>query len=848
MKTLRRFLMRLDEEPLSEERGLPVLDSLVRDVRYGIRALLRSPGFALVAVVSLALGIGANTTIFSVANAVLYRPLPFDDPDRLVVIHEQNTKQDSQRLPMLSTIIEWQEQAQSFDRIEGIVSYAEANTVSSGEGAAERVRIQFLTPGAFSLLGLNPAHGRVFTPEDAVPERSVIISDGLWRRRFAGDVGVLGQAIRVADRPRPVVGVMPAGVWTVPWMQDVDIWTPIDLRVNELTPQTRWLTAYARLRSSVTLEQAQAEMDGFARRMAEQQPDAYRDWTLTVEPLGDTYSRGAGTVLYMLLGAAGFVLLIACANVANLLLARGASRQREVGVRLSLGAGRRRLFQQLLTESLLLSVIGGAAGVLVGWGGLQIFLAMASDRFPRMDEVAIDGKVLLFTLTISLLTGILFGLAPAWRATQLNLVTMLKEGGRQATSGSRHRSSRILAVSEVALAFVLLVGAGLMINSVLRLQQVDVGYDPENLLTGRVQLGSSKYVEVLPGNMKRVTPQTPLFYRQVKERLTAIPGVRSAAVASAANPQPFRVLGRPDPPLEQQPQASVQEVGPDYFETLGISLLKGRVIDERDRESTQWVAVVNQTLARTIFPDDDPLGKLLHLRFGGGGIQADDERPRVIVGVVPDVTSWGPAQRAMPAIYTSDQQHQWVYPSGASSIHLQKRLYVRTSQEPSRTATSLRQAVSEIDRDQAVLDVMPEAQRLEKQIGPWRFFRNLYVIFAALAVALAVVGVYGLMSYSVAERRHEFSIRMALGADRSQVLRQVLGQGVVLSLAGIGIGIAAGFGLTRFLSNLLFEVKPQDPLTFLVVSLVMMTVALLSCYVPARRATAVDPANVLRTE
>jgi putative ABC transport system permease protein len=835
------------KESYRDEQGLPVLDSLAGDVRYGMRALLRSPGFTLVAVVSLALGIGANTTIFSVANAVLYRPLPFNDPDRLVVIHEQNTKRESQRVPMLSTMIEWQEQARSFEQIEGIVGYAETYTLS-GEGAAERVRIQFLTPGAFSLLGVRPARGRAFTPEDAVPDRSVILSDGLWQRRFAGDAGVLGQTIRVADTRRLIVGVMPAGVWTAPWLQNVDMWTPIDLRVNELTPQTRWLTAYARLRPTVTLEQAQAEMDGFARRMAEQQPDAYKDWTLRVEPLGDTYARGAGTVLYMLLGAAGFVLLIACANVANLLLARGARRQREVAVRLSLGAGRRRLFQQLLTESLLLSLIGGAAGVLVGWGGLRIFLAMASNRFPRMDEVAIDGNVLLFTLAVSLLTGILFGLAPAWRATQLNLVTMLKEGGRQATSGSRHRSSRILAVSEVALAFVLLVGAGLMINSVLRLQRVDVGYDPENLLTGRVQLGSSKYVEVLAGNLKRVTPQAPLFYQQVKERLTAIPGVRSAAVASAASGQPFRVVGRPDPPREQQPYASVQEVAPDYFETLGISLLKGRVIDGRDRESTQWVAVVNQTMARTIFPDDDPLGKLLHLQFGGGGIQRDDEQPRVIVGVVSDVKNGGPAQRPMPAIYTSDQQHQWVYPSGASSIHLQKTLYVRTSGEPSSIANSVRHAVSEVDRDQTVFDMMPEAQRLEMQIGPWRFFRNLYGIFAALAVVLAVVGIYGLMSYSVAERRHEFGIRMALGAEKSTVLRQVLGQGLVLSLVGIGIGIAAGFGLTRFLSNLLFEVKPQDPLTFLAVSLVMIAVALVSCYVPALRATTVDPANVLRTD
>ena len=517
MRALRQFLTRLgrsimgrEEERDRDQQGSPLLDGLVRDVRYGMRALLRSPGFALVSVISLSIGIGVNTTIFSVANAVLYRPLPFEDPDNLVVIHEQNTKRESQRVPSLSTIIEWQEQARSFEQIEGIVWGADANTLS-GEGPAERVRIQFLTPGAFSLLGVKPARGRVFNLEDAVPDRSVIISDGLWQRRFGGDPGVLGRTIRVGDRLRPIVGVMPAGAWTAPWMQDIDGWTPIDLRRNELTPNTRWLTTYARLKQTVTLEQAQAEMDGFARRMAEQQPDAYGDWTLKVEPLAKTYTRDAGTVLHMLLGAAGFVLLIACANVANLLLARGASRQREIAVRLSLGAGRRRLFQQLLTESLLLSLIGGGVGVLVGWGGLRIFLAMAANRFPRTDEIAIDGNVLLFTLTVSLLTGMLFGLIPAWRATRLNLVTMLKDGGRQSTSGSRHQSNRILAVCEVALAFVLLVGAGLMINSVLRLQRVDVGYNPENLLTGRVQLGSSKYVEVLGGNMKRVTPRLRCF-------------------------------------------------------------------------------------------------------------------------------------------------------------------------------------------------------------------------------------------------------------------------------------------------------------------------------------------------
>jgi predicted permease len=827
-------------------RTLSFLDGLMRDLQYGGRALLRSPSFSVVAIASLALGIGANTTMFSVAHAVLYRPLPFDDPDRLVVIHEQNAKTASQRLPPLASIIEWQEQARSFEQIEGIVWYAEANTVAA-DGGAERVRIQFLTPGAFSLLGMRPARGRLFTAADAVTgNRSAIISEGLWQRLFAGAPDIVQRTLRVGDLQWPIVGVLPGGSWTTPWLPDIDVWVPIDLRVNELTPQTRWLTAHGRLKASATIEQAQAEMDVLARRLAEQQPGVYRDWGLKIEPLAETYARGAGSVLYMLLGASGFVLLIACANVANLLLARGAGRQREVAIRLSLGAGRGRVFQHVLTESLLLSLIGGAAGVLVGWGGLRIFLAMASEGFPRAAEIAIDGNVLLFTCVVSLLTGILFGLAPAWRATTVSLVSMLKESGRPSAGGGRHRTNRLLAVAETALAFVLLVGAGLLINSVVRLQHVDVGYEADNLLSGRVQLGSSKYVEVLPENMKRVTPQAPLFYARVKERLASIPGVRSAAIASAAYSQRFRVAGRPE--SDQTPQASVQEIGPDYFQTLAIPVRKGRVIDERDRDSTQWVAVVNETLARSVFGSEEPIGKLLHLRFGGNGVDRDDERPRLIVGVVADIKSGSPAQRPAPAIYTSDQQHQWAYPSGGSAIHLQKTLYVRTAADPAGFVGSMREVVSEVDRDQTAFDVMPETQRLELRIGRWRFFRNLYAIFAGLAVTLAIVGVYGLVSYSVAERRREFGIRMALGAEKPAVLRHVLGQGLLLSATGIAIGIVAGFGLTRFLGNLLFGITPHDPMTFVVVSVVMLGVALASCYVPARRATSVDPADVLRAE
>jgi putative ABC transport system permease protein len=826
------------------------VSSLRQDLRYAIRSLSQSRGFTLVVLLSLALGIGANTTMFSVINAVLYRPLAFEDPDRLVVISEYNLQQTRwERSPTLATLLEWQEQARSFEQIEGIVWYLEGTNVLSG-GEGERVSVQFVSPGAWSVLGVTPALGRSFTTEDAGRgHRNVIISYGLWQRRFGGAPDVIGRPLRQQGQSSTVIGVMPRGFWIAPWTQEADLWISIDLRDNELSPDTRWLNAYARLAPGVTLERAQAEMDVFARRMAETRPDEYEDWGLRVEPLHEAYFGGGWDTLFTLLVAVGFVLLIACANVANLLLARAARREKEIAIRGSLGARRWRLVQQLLTESLLLGLLGGLAGIFVGWAGIRVFLALAPDWFPRAQEIAIDLRVLLFTLAVSLLTGLLFGLAPALRTSRPDLAEALKEGAGRSTRGPRQRGSRLLAVSEVALAFVLLVGAGLMMNTVIRLGHVDLGYDPGKLLVGEIELLSSKYREMLGDDMKRVTPQAGLFYDQVLDSVEALPGVRSAALVSAPQPFPFRLVGAPEPPPDQQPRAGLMEVSSRYFETLGIPLRKGRLFSERDREGTPWVVVVNEAFVRRFSPDVEPLGRYVQVELGsGGGVGRDEQQPRTIVGVVGDIRHWGPRQEPPPAMYISNRQHPWEYPSGDSRIHLRKSLIVRTAPEPLALVPAVRRVVTKADRDQLVYDLMTEKQRISSWIGPWRFFAKLYGLFAAMAILLAVVGVYGVMSYSVNQRSHEFGIRMALGAQKRDVMRQVLSEGLVMSSIGIGVGLAAGLGLTRFLASLLFEVEPYDPLTFATISLVMLLVGLLACCVPARRATTLDPVAALRHE
>ncbi len=560
------------------------------------------------------------------------------------------------------------------------------------------------------------------------------------------------------------------------------------------------------------LEQARAEMDVFMRQLEEQDSKANRGWRVNVEELREYCFGGWREDVYLLLGAVGFILLIACANVANLLLARAATREREIALRVSLGAGRFRIVRQLLTESILLALLGGALGMLLAVWGKKIFLALA-DWFPRGEEIKVDAAVLGFTLGVSVFTGILFGLAPALKASRVNLNESLKAAGSRQVGESRQVGRSLIVMVEIALALVLLIGAGLMINSLFRLKAVNLGYNPRNLLIGSIQLTSSKYRELLDGDKKRVTPQVDSFYQQVVDRLQTVPGVISAGVASSVmGPVQFKILGRPAPPAGEELQAAFFEANPGYFRAMQIPLLKGRILTEQDDARAQWVVVVSESMVRKHFPAEDPVGKMLQVEFRAAGLSVLEDQPRQIVGVVGDVRHWGLYGDPPPTLYVPDLQHIWVSPSGISMRHLFRTFFIRTNANPMILASSLRQVVAQIDRDQAVFDIMPMEQRLSDWLGYQRFYMQLFGIFAALAVFLAVIGIYGVMSYSVARRTHEIGVRVAIGASRGRVLFLVLRQALMLTLAGVAIGIGAAIGLTRLIANWLYGVKAVDPL------------------------------------
>ncbi|HSB17665.1 MAG TPA: ABC transporter permease [Bryobacteraceae bacterium] len=828
------------------------MENLLRDARFSTLILLKTPAFTAVAVLSLALGIGANTTIFSVVNAILLRPLPFKQPDRLVTISERNReKNQGSRNPRLSTAIEWREKTRSFAQVELAVPYTESTTLS-GQAWAEQVIIQFLDRDCFSLLGSKPILGQTFPAGEVIDNtsRNILISHGFWQRRFGGDQKVIGQTLIGGDGPWTIVGIMPPGYWIFPWAKDADVFSAVSLTKNKLTPETRWFSVLARLKPDATLAQAQAEMDVFARRIEQQYPQTNKGWDVKVEPLQQYLFRGWGDVLYLLLGTVGFVLLIACANVANLLLARAAMRQKEIAIRASLGAGRWRLIQQLLTESVVLAVVSGLLGILVSLAGIRIFVALAPEWFPRAEEIGIDFRVLGFTLGVSLLTGILFGLAPAWKASRPDLTESLKEGGRSSGGELRQYGRSLLVVSEVALAMVLLIGAGLMINSFLRLRFAEPGYNPRNLLTAQIQLDGPRYRELLEGDMKRVTPRVDIFFEQVLERLQGQPGVEAAAVASRFPMQrAFRIIGRPEPPTNQQPVGAVLEVTAGYFSTMQVPLRRGRTLTEGDNQSASWVVVVNDTLAKRYFPDEDPIGKTIQLKFGDtSGVNLDENKPREIIGVVGSVKYWGLSNDPPPALYVPYRQHMSDYPGGTSQTRLGKTLLLRTKSDPMHLAGAVRRVVAEADKDQPVSEMTSMEQTLSEWLAPQRFAMQLFGIFAALAVILAVVGIYGVMSYSVSRRTHEIGLRLALGAERDDVLKLVLRRGLKLSLIGVAIGIAGALAMTRLVSGFLYGVKASDPLTFAAVSLLLILVALAASYIPARRATTVDPMAALRYE
>jgi len=830
------------------------LQTFGQDIRYAARSLRKNPGFLTIVVLSLALGIGANSTIFSVINALLYRPLPYEHADRLVVIWEmQLSHPDSWQPPPIAELLDWKSQNHVFEDI-ALTSSTEP-AVLSGSGGPQPIHVQDATPNLFSLLGAKPVLGRIYHAEEMQDVvQAVVISSSFWKTHFNSDPAVLGKTFNVGGVISTVVGVMPPRF--APFYGGaIDLWQPI----NPASPryserQDHWLMPVARLKPGVTLEQAKNEMNVIASRLELAYPATNKGVGKKLVPLHEELFGWARQPMYPLLGAVACVLLIACANVANLLQTRTESRRNEYAVRASLGADRRRLMQQLFAESGILALAGGTLGVLLSYFGVRLFLKLAGE-FPNSDSINIDARVLLFTLAISLSTAFVFGLVPAIQASNPNLNNALREGASRTSSGSRGITRHALAVCEVALAMVLLIGAGLMINSILRLQRVNPGFETANLLTLQVQLPEAgKYMQRVPGgDMERATPQVAAFYQQLLEKTAALPGVESVASMTGlpthfAEGYSFSILGHPTPPPDQRPQAGFTQASPNVFRTLKIPLKKGRLLDEHDTLAAPWVIVINETFAHRYFPNEDPIGQQILVRYDPYPV--DEERPRQIVGIVGDLKHYGLGQPTPPFIYTAYLQQPAVYPGGSIVAHLWQELAIRTTPgaRPEGLATSIKKIVADLDPDQPIGNLMTMDKVLAESMGDYQFYMQVLGIFAGMAVLLAVMGIYGVMSYFVSSRTREIGIRVALGARSADVLGLVAGMGLKLAAVGVAIGLVLAFGLTRLIASFLFDVKSTDPLTYAVVAAVLIAVALLASYIPARRATKVDPMTALRYE
>ena len=805
------------------------MDALIQDLRYGLRTLVASPGFTAVAVLTLALGIGACTAIFSAVNVLLLRPLPYADPDRLVIICEE-----SRDLPEMSVaypnFLDWQAQSRSFERLAAF-RFISLN-VTGGEADPERVDARSVTSGFLRTLGAPPAIGRDFAPEDDRPgaEPVAILGSGFWKRRFAADSGVVGRNILLDGRSYTVIGVAPA---RLRFIGEPDLWTPLGLSADRFMERGEHPGIYVvgRLAPGVTLAAARAELDGIAKRLEAQYPDSNAAHGIGVTAAHDYFVKDIRPILLVLLGAVGFVLLIACVNVANLMLARGITRDREIAVRSALGAGRRRLVRMLLTESLLLSTLGGALGVLLAYWGVDLLAAAVPPDFPLPERIGIDGAVLVFTLAVAVLTGILSGLAPALRTSRVDLSRTLKEGGRGSTAGHT-RLRQALVVSETALALVLLIGAGLAMKSFLRLARVDPGLNPENVLTLSVSLPESRYPDG-PGQAR--------FFRQALERIGTLPGVVAAGMIT---PLPFTgegwqsnylIEGRPRPPSAEQPSLDKHFVSPGYFRAMQIPLVAGRLFDETDDAKALKVAVVNRTMAERFWAGEDPVGKRIQQGDADDPAKAD---MMVIVGIVGDVRQYGPWAPAKSEVYMPHAQRPIPMMS----------LVVRAAVDPKSLVSSIRREIAVLDKDQPIYGVRTMVSVLEERTASNRLATELLLAFAAAALVLASVGIYGVVAYSVTRRTHEIGIRMALGASRRDVLRLIVSQGAALALAGVTLGLLAAVPLVRVLRSLLFEVSATDPGIFAWVAILLILVAVTASYIPAVRASRIDPMVALRHE
>ena len=804
-----------------------MITTIQQDIKFAGRMLWKNKSVTFIAIIALALGIGANTAIFSVVNAVLLKPLPYRDADRLVWIWG-NVRGGSTRASVSPPdFFDYRAQNNSFEHLAASTSVSVPFNLT-GAGEPERLNGSAVTTNYFQALGVEPALGRTFLAEEEQEGRNqvVVLSHGLWQRRFGSDTSLVGKTIILDGRSVTVVGVMPAGVQ---FPQTAELWVPL---FNSTHPEMQaraahFLRPIGRLKPGVTLEQAQAEMDGIARRLEEQYPESNARWSLRLVPLQEQIAGNVRPTLLILLGAVGFVLLIACANVANLLLARAAARQKEIAIRTALGASRARIVRQLLTESLLLAVVGGLVGVVLALWSVDLLVSLSAGRVPRAGEIGIDAVVLGFTLGVSLLTGLVFGLVPALQASKPDFNESLKEGGKSATEGlRRNRIRSALVVAEVALALVLLVGAGLLVKSFIGLQRVSPGFDAENVLTMRIDLSRAKYA----------TPEAAgNFYTQLQERVSALPGVEAVGMISELplsgqpNDTYFTVEGRPAQEAGQRVTADYRRINHDYFRAMTIPLLRGRYFSEQDFRQSAQVAIISETMAERFFPNEDPLGKRLL-------ISAPEPTPYEIVGIVGDVR-----HRALDV-----EVYQMMYVPTAR--RLSTNLVVRTATDPSTIASAVRNEVWAIDRDQPVSAVRTMGEVLSQSVAQQRFTTSLLGIFAAVAMILAAVGIYGVMAYSVTQRTREIGVRLALGAQTRDVFRLVVGQGMLLTIIGVAVGLVAAIFLTRLMESLLFGVSATDPTIFVAISFLLIAVALLACYVPARRATRVDPMEALRYE
>jgi putative ABC transport system permease protein len=823
------------KEECRDAVGTRLIEDLWGDLRYGVRMMRKAPAFTTIAVVTLTLGIGANAAIFSIVNAVLLRPLPYKDPQRLVMVFAPDGHY--QDVPLGSAgFLELRNQNQSF---QGVAAFFMHSVNLTGRGEPEFLGGTLASSNLFTLLGIEPRYGRTFLQDEERPgnNRVVIISHRLWQRRFGSDQKIIGQSISLNDEPHTIVGVMPPGfqfprkgdLWSAWFASEIDIYVPLALTPEQISNRkTLPIAVIARLKPQFSIEQARAEMNGFAARLQERYPSSDGNRSIRLVTLQQSVVERARFALLVLLGAVGFVLLIACTNVANLLLVRAAARQKEIAIRAALGAGRRRVIRQLLTESMLLAVLSGSLALLLAYCGVVLLKTIIPEYLPRADEIGVDVWVFGFTLLISMLTGILFGAVPAFQASKLRLTDSLKEGNRVSGEGSHNRLRNLLVVSEVALALVLLVGAGLILRSFIRLMNIDPGLNPHNALTVDITLPATKYDHT----------QQAAFFHHVLARLRSIPGIQAAGavyplpLSTMEESMGFDIEGQPPSTHGEDHSAGPRGVGPDYFKAQGIPLLKGRDFRETDGIGSPPVVVINEVMARRYWPNQDPVARRIIFPYRGRPVSWE------IIGVVGSVRHMSLDVDLRPEIYVPYAQYPLAFMT----------LVIRTDSDPLKFVESVRKQIQAVDKDQPISNINTMDALLARTVSQPRFNLILLAIFATLALLLAAVGIYGVMSYIVTQRTHEIGVRMALGAQTRDVIKLVVSQCLALILTGVAIGLLAAFGLTRLIKNLLFGIGATDPLTFSLIAIILIGVALLACYLPARRATKVDPIVALRQE